>query len=93
VKQRTPLRRPTADRRGSPLEKLLNKRIAKLSAWLDRHASYCTEEQAHLDESSRERAYWHYGYLVALTDVRDFIRDGRRLLPRTARMIAPPRSR
>jgi len=93
VRQRTSPRRPSPAGRGSPLEKLLNRRIAKLSTWLDRHAPYCREEQAHLDEGSRERAYWHYGYVVALGDVRDFIRDGRRMLPRTAKALAPPRTR
>ena len=67
------------------LEALLEKRIAPLATWLADHAPYCTAEQAHLDEGTRERAYWHYGYVLALTDVRDFLRDGRRLPPRVPR--------
>lgn len=27
------------------------------------------EEQRHLDAGTRERAYWHHGYLMALRDV------------------------
>src|SRR5579875_1029237 len=32
------------------------------------------EQQAHLDDGSSERAYWRYGYLVALPDVRQLLR-------------------
>ena len=42
--------------------------IEALSRWLEQHGSYCQDEKAHLKEGSRERAYWHYGYLVALRD-------------------------
>ncbi len=76
-------RNGAAVRPGPRLESLLEKRIQALSAWLSRHAAFCTQEQAHLDEGSRERAYWHYGYLVALGDVRAVLRNGRRLPPRT----------
>jgi len=84
VRQRNSRSRRALSRRGSPLEQLLEKRIKRLSTWLDRNAAYCTQEQAHLDEGSRERAYWHYGYVVALADVRDFCRNGRRLPPGAA---------
>ncbi len=84
VRQRNSRSRHALSRRGPPLEQLLEKRIKRLSAWLDRNAPYCTQEQAHLDEGSRERAYWHYGYVVALADVRDFVRNGRPPLPRAA---------
>lgn len=55
------------------LEKSLNKRIASLSSWLKKHAPTCKKEQAHLKKGSRERAYWNYGYLIALCDVRDLL--------------------
>ena len=42
--------------------------IEALSRWLEQHGSYCQDEKAHMKEGSRERAYWHYGYLVALRD-------------------------
>lgn len=29
----------------------------------------CYEEQKHLDSGTRERVYWHYGYMVALLDL------------------------
>jgi hypothetical protein len=28
----------------------------------------CFAEQGHLNEGTAERAYWHYGYMVALND-------------------------
>jgi len=77
--------RSGAGRARPHLEALLEKRIAPLSKWLAQHAPYCATEQAHLDEGKRERAYWHHGYVVALTDVRDVLRNGRRLSPRLPR--------
>ena len=35
----------------------------------------CVSEQRHLSEGSRERAYWRYGYMVALRDVLRFLED------------------
>lgn len=67
------------------LEALLEKRIVPLAAWLAEYAPYCAHEQAHLDEGTRERAYWHHGYVAALTDVRNVLRNGRRLPPRVPR--------
>jgi hypothetical protein len=61
----------------STLAEMLEQRIAALGAWLGSHAPACGREQAHLDEGSRERAYWHYGYLMALRDVLDVV-SGRR---------------
>jgi hypothetical protein len=49
----------------------LRNRVATLTRWLDKHCPDCEVEQAHLNEGSREQAYWNYGYLVA---VRDFLR-------------------
>jgi hypothetical protein len=40
-----------------------------LEHWLEEHAPKVHEEQAHLDEGSDARAYWNYGYLMALRDV------------------------
>ena len=41
-----------------------------MSEWLRENAPYCFADQSHLDANTVERAYWHYGYLVALKDVR-----------------------
>ncbi len=40
-----------------------------LEQWLEKHAPHVTAEQAHLDEGTDARAYWNYGYLMALRDV------------------------
>lgn len=38
-------------------------------AWLAKTAPRISEEQRHTVEGTTERAYWHYGYMVALHDV------------------------
>ena len=52
---------------------VIDRRIARLTKWLQEVAPEITAEQDHLNEGSRERSYWHYGYLVALRDVRKLI--------------------
>ncbi len=52
-------------------------RINRLAAWLAANGQECIE-QAHLDEGTRERAYWHFGYLVALRDIRELLRGNRK---------------
>jgi hypothetical protein len=53
----------------------LEKRADDLSAWLRENAPESLTEQRHLDEGTQERAYWHYGYMVALRDVLKFLTD------------------
>jgi len=84
-RQRGAAARSHATRSRPRLEAVLEKRIAPLSQWLAQHAPYCAADQAHLDEGTRERAYWHYGYVIALTDVREVLRNGRHLPPRVPR--------
>jgi hypothetical protein len=55
------------------LDEALEKRIADLTAWLREIAPECDHKQRHLDDGTVERAYWHYGYLMALRDLRDLI--------------------
>jgi hypothetical protein len=55
------------------LDEALDDRIQGLAAWFLEHAPHVGEEQEHLDEGTRESAYWHYGYLTALLDVCDFL--------------------
>lgn len=43
-------------------------RIAGLETWLTEQGVDVKQEQSHLQEGSRERLYWHYGYLVGLRD-------------------------
>lgn len=49
----------------------IDRRIEDTEAWLKEHAPECFDEQLHAVEGfSPERIYWHYGYLIALRDVR-----------------------
>jgi hypothetical protein len=50
-------------------QELIYERIAKLDAWLAEQIVDVKDEQAHLNEGSRERLYWNYGYMMALKDV------------------------
>jgi hypothetical protein len=52
----------------------LKKRCDELNKWLKVHCPDCVSEQAHLNQGSREQAYWNYGYMVALKDVLTRIR-------------------
>jgi hypothetical protein len=54
------------------IEKDLNERIEGLTEWL-RGAGLEGSAQADLDEGMTERLCWHYGYLIALRDVRELL--------------------
>lgn len=47
-----------------------DRRIEGIREWLRENHPHVADEQKHLDGGSVERAYWHYGYLVALLDAR-----------------------
>jgi hypothetical protein len=47
----------------------IDERLKDIEGWLTDNAPYVIADQKHLDESTPERAYWHYGYMVALRDV------------------------
>lgn len=51
----------------------VEKRVSELSDWLKEEAPECLSEQKQLNEGTQERAYWHYGYMVALRDVLRFL--------------------
>lgn len=51
----------------------LKKRADDLQQWIEKNAPECFAEQKQLDEGTRERAYWHYGYMVAMRDVLRFL--------------------
>ena len=51
------------------LQQKLNRRAKGTARWLKENAPNCVREQKHLQEGTAERAYWHYGYLVAIQDV------------------------
>jgi hypothetical protein len=54
------------------IEKDLNERIEGLTEWL-RGAGLDGSAQAYLDDGMTERLCWHYGYLIALRDVRELL--------------------
>lgn len=58
------------------LAELIQGRADQLKDWLAKHAPDTTKEQRHLDEGTRERAYWHYGYVSALQDVLRLLETG-----------------
>ena len=48
-------------------------RIDKLHAFLKAEYPRIDIDQKHLDLGTLARGYWHYGYLMALRDVRDHL--------------------
>lgn len=46
----------------------LIERTKGINEWLMNASPSCFAEQRHLKDGSVERAYWHYGYMVALSD-------------------------
>jgi hypothetical protein len=56
------------------VEKPLQQRADGIDSWLREAGNSCKVDQKHLDEGTVERAYWHYGYMVALRDVLDRLR-------------------
>lgn len=56
-------------------EQVLQRRIDGLRTWLHNNAPECFTEQMHVRNGTSERAYWHYGYLVALRDMRALLFD------------------
>ncbi len=53
----------------------IKERIAGIEKWLLEQDVDPVLEQAHLDEGTKARVYWHYGYMMALKDMQKAIRD------------------
>lgn len=53
----------------------IEQRISGLASWLDEQAPYVQFDQRHLDANTPEQAYWHLGYLTALRDTLQHLRD------------------
>ena len=45
---------------------VLDSEIAALGEWLAAHGLDLRSDTAHLDEGSRDRLYWRYGYFIGL---------------------------
>lgn len=52
----------------------IDRRERDLNEWLRKTAPESFSEQKHCEEGTQERAYWHYGYMVALRDVMRLMR-------------------
>jgi hypothetical protein len=64
----------------SEVANLLQKRVDAIDSWLSEIGSSCKVEQRHCEEGTVERAYWHYGYMVALRDALDLLKRNAQLL-------------
>ena len=53
------------------LADLLDCKLQSILEWLQQHAPEALDEQRHLQPSSDEQVYWHYGYASALRDLRN----------------------
>ena len=53
----------------------IGERANQLADSICESSAECIGEQRQLNEGSRERAYWQYGYMVALRDVLRFMAD------------------
>lgn len=51
----------------------INDQISRLSHYLETEAPHVVDEQRHLDTGTEERAYWHYGYMIALRDIQKML--------------------
>jgi hypothetical protein len=59
---------------------LVQERIDGLNTWLAEHGPTCKSEQRHIEEGTVERVYWHYGYMVALRDALNLLKQNSQLL-------------
>ena len=55
----------------------VRERADELAEWISESSADLVGEQQQLQVGSREHAYWHYGYMVALRDVLRFLADNR----------------
>lgn len=51
----------------------LKTRVDGIREWLIANHPECEHEQLHLKKDTPERAYWHFGYYMALKDVLNLI--------------------
>lgn len=55
----------------------IRKRQEAQTAWLQEHHPEVFVDQKHTTDGTAERAYWHYGYRAALTDILGLIEKER----------------
>jgi hypothetical protein len=49
-------------------EALVRARIEELGKWLSAQGVNVADDRAHIDQGSRDRLYWHFGYLIGLQE-------------------------
>lgn len=54
---------------------IVEERRDGILAWLEANAPDCQIQQHQLDSGTDARAYWHYGYAVAMNDVLALLRQ------------------
>jgi hypothetical protein len=74
--------------RENPVDALgvLRERASELEHWLRECAPEAERQQVHLNEGTVARAYWNYGYLVALREVLDTMNNGQQT---PAQLLSP----
>jgi hypothetical protein len=55
----------------------IKRRLDGIRESLPDEMAACSHDQRHLDAGTTERAYWHYGYAMALKDVLSLLRGWR----------------
>jgi hypothetical protein len=49
-----------------PTEAVLHREVAQLGEWLAAQGLDPRDDDSHVDEGSRDRLYWRYGYFMGL---------------------------
>lgn len=66
MNRQTTLPMPGAEPNEVSAEAVLQSRLAELGQWLTAQGLDLTGDEAHIDEGSRDRLYWRYGYFTGL---------------------------
>jgi hypothetical protein len=69
----------------------LRRRREAQKTWIEDETPYIVADQRHLDANTPERAYWHFGYFTALTDVLALLERGPSRRPGSADTSSPNR--
>jgi len=61
---------------GLGAEALLKSEVAALGEWLEAHGIDVLSDTAHVDEGSRDRLYWRYGYFAGVKRAMELLTHG-----------------
>lgn len=59
----------------SSVMRLLAKRQGEIREWLENESPYTMFDQKHLESGTPEQAYWHFGYVSAISDVMQLLSE------------------